>query len=473
MLNILTRKTSSLFQSIALSITLALSLCLLPLSATTYAQAPPQENQALLLSINGAIGPAVSDYVGKGLERADNENFTLIILQMDTPGGLDSAMRSIIKKILASPIPIVSHVWPEGSRAASAGTYILYASHVAAMAPATNLGAATPVSIGGLPSLPNPGSQPGEESEGEGSPKIPATDPMKAKVLNDATAYIKSLAARHNRNEEWAEQAVRESVSLTATEALELNVIDLMASDIDDLLEQLNGRTIPMDTGQVRLNTEQMKIIRHDPDWRDRLLAAISDPNIAYILLLVGIYGLIFEATHPGALLPGIVGAIALLLAFYTFQILPVNYAGLGLLLLGLALMVAEVFAPSFGVLGLGGIAAFVFGSIILVQDEQLRISLHLIASTALSSAAFIFWLTTRIYRLRRQRVRTGSEELTNLIVRASNDFTGHGWVLVHGESWQAQSTTPIHKNQQVRIVNRDGLYLQVEPLNKSQHKEP
>ncbi len=456
------RRTLPILQS------LLLVLFGLTLPFPTLGSSPAPE--ALILTINGGIGPAVSDYIRKGLERAATENYALVILQMDTPGGLDSSMRTIIKAILTSPVPVVSHVWPEGSRAASAGTYILYASHVAAMAPATNLGAATPVSIGGLPHLPEPAPETGQE--GEGAPPPPATDPMKAKIINDAAAYIKSLAVRHNRNQEWAEQAVRESVSLTATKALQLGVIDLIAADLDDLLRQIHGRTVRLDSGPLTLQTLGLQIIRHDPDWRDRLLAAVSDPNIAYILLLVGLYGLIFEATHPGALLPGIAGAIALILALYTFQILPVNYAGLGLLILGLALMIAEAFAPSFGVLGLGGIASFVFGSIILVEDEELRISLHLITATALSSAAFLFWLTSRIYRLRRQAVRCGSEELLSLIATASDNFSDSGWVLVRGESWQADCGTPVHKGQQMRIVGRDGLRLQVEPLKEPLNKE-
>ena len=447
----------------SLSLFMACLLVLVLLLPGTQArgEAAPK---GLVMAVSGGIGPAVADFARRGLERAAAEELDLVILQLDTPGGLDSAMRAMIKAILASPVPVVIHVRPEGARAASAGTYLLYAAHVAAMAPATNLGAATPVSFGGLPRLPQP---PEDGEEADEAPALANDEAMRAKVVNDAAAYLRALAARHGRNADWAEQAVRQGASLTAREALELGVIDLIAGETQELLAALHGWTVQLEQGPVTLATRGMELIYHEPDWRDRLLAVISDPNLAYILLLVGVYGLILEATHPGSLLPGVTGGIALLLAFYTLQILPVNYAGLALLVLGLALMVAEAFAPSFGILGLGGIAAFVSGSVILFEDEQLRISLHLIVATAACSAAVIFWIGGRLLTLRRRPPRSGAEELAGLTAVAVADFQGQGRVVVRGESWQARCALAVRQGQPLKVVGREGLRLLVEPLDK------
>ncbi len=417
---------------------------------------------AVLLNIKGAIGPAVSDYVIRGQQQAEAEQAGIVILQIDTPGGLDAAMRDIIRNILSSSVPVISYVAPDGARAASAGTYILYASHVAAMAPATNLGAATPVQIGGLPGMPDGPADPKEDDQAE--KKSPPGDTMKRKMINDAVAYIKSLAGRHGRNAEWAEQAVRESVSLTANEALEIGVIDVVAESLDDLLQQIDGREVALASGKMTLATGNLVIERFEPDWRTKLLAVITDPNIAYILMLLGIYGLIFEMANPGYILPGVVGAICLLLALYSFQVLPINYAGLALMILGIIFIIAEAFVPSFGALGFGGVIAFVFGSVILMNDEGLRISLPLIGGTALVSVGFSLWVMGSLYAISRKKVVTGMEELIGSTGEAMEDFQGEGRVWIHGESWRAVSPAAVKKGQKVQVIAKDGLLLKVDP---------
>jgi membrane-bound serine protease (ClpP class) len=419
----------------------------------------------ILLNIKGPIGPAVSDYVKRGINKAEEDHAAIVILQMDTPGGFDHSMRDIIKNILSSSIPVVSYVAPGGSRAASAGTYILYASHISAMAPTTNLGAATPIQIGGLPGMPEEPSSPGEKEKDKEKPQTP--DTLERKMVNDAVAYIKALAGRYGRNQEWAEQAVREAVSLTAAEALELGVIDLVAASRADLLHQLDGRKVVMETGWITLATKELVIELFEPDWRTKILTVITDPNIAYILMLLGIYGLIYELANPGFILPGIVGTICLLLALYTFQILPINYAGLALIVLGVTFMIAEAFVPSFGALGIGGVIAFVVGSVILMDEEGMRISLPLIGSTALVSAGFFLWVMSRLYTMSRKKVITGAEEMIGIIGEAMEDFTDQGRVWVRGESWQAQSSAPVKKGQKIRVTAKDGLLLIIKILQE------
>jgi len=420
---------------------------------------------AVLLNIRGAIGPAVSDYVIRGIEKTEEEHAALVILQMDTPGGLDTSMRDIIKKILSSRVPVVSYVAPAGSRAASAGTYILYASQVAAMAPTTNLGAATPIQIGGMPGTPEKEPSSPETEGDKDTGKAP--DALERKMVNDAVAYIKGLANRYGRNAEWAEDAVRQAVSLTAEEALQLKVIDLVAISQADLLQQLDSREVVMESGRLTLATKGLAVERFDPDWRTKILTVITDPNIAYILMLLGIYGLIYELAHPGFILPGIVGTISLLLALYTFQILPINYAGLALIILGIAFMIGEAFVPSFGALGIGGIIAFVAGSVILMDEQTMRISLFLIGPIALISAGFFLWIMTRLYRLRRKKIITGAEAMIGSAGEAMEDFSGEGRVWVQGESWLAQCAEPVRKGQKIRVTAKEGLLLKIKILQE------
>ncbi|WP_136807209.1 NfeD family protein [Desulfosediminicola flagellatus] len=439
--------------------TLTLSLIFTPLSLAN------DSSQAVVLEIQGAISPAVSDYIREGMEEAVAGNADLVILQMDTPGGLDSSMRDIIQMILASPVPVVTYVAPEGARAASAGTYILYASHVAAMSPATNLGAATPISIGGLPGSRKPAEEEGKKENDELATDDAST--LKRKVINDASAYIKALAERHGRNPDWAVRAVREAVSLSAEEALELKVINFLATDMPDLLQQLDGQQILLDSKTHTISSRNMTITRIEPTWRYRLLSVISDPNVAYFLLLFGFYGLIYELANPGVFLPGVAGGISLLLALYAFQILPINYSGLALIILGITFLISEAFIPSFGSLGIGGIVAFAVGSLILIDDESLRISIPLIISTTAVSAALILLLVARILTIRNTKIRTGQEALIGMTGEAAEDFDGEGRIWILGESWLAKSSDIIRKGEKVRITSQNGLELTVESLRK------
>jgi membrane-bound serine protease (ClpP class) len=376
--------------------------------------------------------------------------------------------------INASQIPVVGFVAPSGARAASAGTYILYACHVAAMAPGTNLGAATPVQIGGLPGGGTPDrSEPGETStdkdkDSEAQKPVKTGDAAKDKLINDAVAYIRSLAQLRGRNAQWAEEAVREAASLPASEALELGVVDLLAPDMDELLRKLDGRVVKIAGGEVVLDTAGIARIELKPDWHSRLLAIISNPNIAYVLMLVGIYGLIYEFSNPGAVVPGTVGAVSLVLALYAFQLLPINYAGAALMLLGLALMVAEAFAPSFGALGIGGVVAFVVGSLILMDTNApgFGLSIPLVLTVAVISALLVVLVVGMAIESRRRPVVSGAEQLLTSTARAVAPFRGEGRVRLHGEIWAARSREPVvAAGQAVRIIGRDGLTLLVEPL--------
>lgn len=425
-------------------------------------------NKAYLIEVDGAIGPVSQDLIIRTLDKANAESAHLVILEMNTPGGLDHSMRKIISAILASNVPVVTYVSPPGSRAASAGTYILYASHIAAMSPATNLGAATPVQIGGLPEVPDMPTTPvGKDDEPKTTPGEKPKSSMDKKIINDATAYIKGLAKLRGRNEEWAEQAVREAVSLTSEEALEMNVIDILATDLADLFAQLQGREVRTGSEVQTLVTEALAVERVTPDWRSRLLSIITDPNVAYILMLIGIYGLIIEFSNPGAILPGVVGAISLLLALYAFQILPINYAGLALVAVGLGFIIAEVFLSSGGILGIGGVIAFVIGSIILFDDENLAVSLPLIGGTAAVAAGFMFWVLNHLAKMRRKKVVSGIEYMVGLVGEVMQDFTGEGRVHVEGESWQAKSNVPLKASQKVVVTAVDHLILQVSPVEK------
>lgn len=418
-----------------------------------------------LLDVSDAIGPAVADYVVRGVDAAEAAEEPLVILRLDTPGGLDASMRVIVQRILAAEIPVVTWVAPSGARAASAGTFIMYASHVAAMAPATNLGAATPVSIGAT----GTGKPPAEEGDDEAAGQRKPGTAMERKAINDATAYIHGLAELRGRNVEWAERAVTEAASLSAEEAVQQNVVDLVVADLDGLLGALDGRVVEIKEREVTLATDGLEVIEQAPDWRSELLAIITNPNVAYMLMLLGIYGIFFELANPGAIVPGVIGAIALVLALYAFHVLPVNYAGVALVLIGMAFMVAEVFMPSFGALGIGGLAAFVAGSIILLDTEvaAFSLSLPLVIALALTSLAFMMFVTGLALRQRRRPVVSGREQLIGSVGEALEAFAGEGRVHAHGETWSARSRVPVGAGQAVRITAIDGLVLEVEPLDK------
>ncbi|HEY7377764.1 MAG TPA: nodulation protein NfeD [Steroidobacteraceae bacterium] len=467
----------------------AFLLALLLLSVALLRAETPEKPAAsastvLLLRIDGPIGPAISHYFSQGLSKAQQSGSALVILEMDTPGGLDNSMRDIIKEILASPIPVVTFVAPSGARAASAGTYILYASHVAAMAPATNLGSATPVQIGGE-SAPEPGANekpsPDEaDSKDKSKEKKDATDAkqerrpvpgsaMERKVVNDAVGYLRSLAQLRGRNVEWAERAVREGANLPASEALDSKVIDLIAKDVPDLLQQLDGRKLRLGAGEITLATKGLTVEKFEPDWRTELLAVITNPTIAYGLLLIGIYGLLFEGYNPGAVLPGVAGAICLLLALFAFQVLPVNFAGLALIVLGALLVVAEAFVPSFGALGVGGLIAFIIGSIMLFDTSVpgFSIALPIIAAIAFVAGLVLVGMVWIFGRARLRPVVTGVEHMRGSTAEVLEGFATQGTVRLGGELWNARTSVPLSAGQLVRVVRVDGLLLWVEPLNQ------
>ncbi len=409
---------------------------------------------AIQLDITGAIGPATQDYIQRGINYAAEHGAKLVILRLDTPGGLETAMRGIDKAILASPVPVVTYVAPAGARAASAGTFILYASHIAAMAPGTNVGAASPVSIGGIP---NPVSE--DEKKKDSST-------MEKKVTNDAVAYIRSLAELRGRNVAWAEQAVRSAVSLPAEEALKLKVIDLEANSIPELLARINGLTVQLQNGKQVLQTKDLTVESYESDWRFRFLSIITDPSVAYILLLIGIYGLFFEFANPGFVLPGVAGVISLLLALYAFQLLPINYVGFALLLLGIAFMIIEAFISSFGILGIGGVIAFAAGSILLLDTGTpgFSIAWWLILFMSLISIGFFLLIASLAIRSQKKKIVSGREALIGMEGEVLEYMDKQLMVRIQGEIWQAHADKVLHPGQRIRITKVSGLLLTVEP---------
>lgn len=433
------------------------ALLIAAFAALVAQPARSSSDDAILLRIDGAIGPASAAYLSDGLEQARQADARLVIIAVDTPGGLDTSMREIIREILAMPIPVVAYVHPSGARAASAGTYILYASHFAAMTPGTNLGAATPIQIGVAPS-------PEQEEGGENGEAASPTGAAERKAVNDAAAYIRSLAEIHGRNADWAESAVRGGESLSAEAALFRGVVDIVAPDIPSLLTQLDGRLYMVDGSSRVLATDGLTIREIEPDWVTQILATISDPNITLILMMIGIYGLLFEFLNPGALVPGTIGAISLLVSLYALAALPVDFVGVVLILLGIGLMVAEAFAPSFGILGIGGLVAFIFGATVLFDTDvpEFQVSLSFVAALGVFGAGLTILVTRAGIRSFRQGVVTGSEELIGSAATVLDWKNGKGHVFVHSERWNAHGPERLEQGDTVIVDRMAGLNLTV-----------
>lgn len=422
---------------------------------TAHAQPGPR---VFLTDVNGVIGVATARRIARAIDKARAEKGRALLVRLDTPGGLVSSTRDIIKDMIASAVPIIVYVAPSGARAASAGTYMVYASHVAAMAPGTNIGAATPVEIGGLPGLLEPKGKQEKNSE---------TSAPQRKAINDMVALLRSLAQLRSRNADWAEKAVREAATLTAPEALKENVIDIVAASPDDVLAQADGRKVSLNNAEITLATKGAAIVPIETDWRTRALSAIADPNVAFILLMIGFYGIILEFWHPGTFVPGVVGAISLILALTALSALPVHYGALGLLVLGIGLMIGEVLTPGFGILGLGGLVAFVVGAIYLFEgadrDIELQVSLPLIIGTALTTAALIFGILGAAMKARKRPPATGAEEMIGSRGEVVDWEGSRGHIRIHGEIWTARGDRQFKPKDTVRVVGREGLTLIVE----------
>ena len=426
------------------------------------------DGTVIVLDIHGGIGVATAEYILSGIQHAEASDAELIIINMDTPGGLMAPMRDIVKAILGSGVPVATYVTPAGARADSAGTYILLASHIAAMTPTTHLGAATPVSLTGDDATPEKSNDESTEDD-TGTTPSPGTS-MERKVLNDAIAYIRSLAERYDRNADWAEEAVRDAATLTAREALEQNVIDFVADSRAELLRAVDGYEVKVKSEPVIVSTNNVVIEKYEPNWRIKILSAIANPEIVLLLGLIGLYGLMYEGWNPGAIVPGVVGVICLLLAAYALQVLPVNYAGLALILVGVALMTAEAFAPSFGALGLGGVAAFVFGAIMMFDSgiPGFGISITFVAVIAVVFALLFIWLISYLLKLRRRGAVSGKDSIIGGIGIAVESFTDEGKIWLEGEAWSARSKVAVEKNQQVLVLALDGLVVEIEPIAES-----
>ncbi|MGE5145626.1 MAG: NfeD family protein [Candidatus Eiseniibacteriota bacterium] len=442
----------------ALRVVLAAATALV-LSAVA-AQAQPKAYQ---IDLDGPIGPVTADYVERGLAEAAAGDASVVILRIDTPGGLDQSMRAMIRAILSSPVPVVGYVAPSGARAASAGVYIMYACAIAAMAPGTNIGAATPVSLfgGGDES---PSAKPDSDKADTAKPKqIRPSNAEMTKVTNDAVAYIRGLATLHGRNADWAERAVREAVSLPYDEAVKQRVVDLVAPNVEALLKAIDGHTVVVAGAQRTLAVAGATVTRIEPGWRTRLLATLTNPTVAYILLLIGIYGLIFEFSHPGIFAPGVIGAISLLLGMLALDVVPIDLAGAGLALLGIILMVAEAFVPSFGALGLGGAVAFAIGSLMAFGTPGFQLAWPVVAATTAVSAGFFLLILAMLIRSRRRRVTSGEAALLGADGRVVDWSGSEGQVQTQGEIWHARADRPLEPGETVTVVGRDGLTLTVE----------
>jgi membrane-bound serine protease (ClpP class) len=398
-----------------------------------------ERNSAMVIELEGPINPGTDLFATRGIKQAQGNGYSLVIIRLDTPGGLDTSMRSIIKAILNSPVPVVVYVAPRGARAASAGVMITIAAHVAAMAPQTNIGAAHPVSAGGK--------------------EINKT--MSEKVVNDMVAYARSIAKDRKRNQEWVEKAIRESVSITADMAVKENVVDLVARDMDDLLTLLDGREIMLDTGKLTLQTKDLKLVYVTPGWRDMVLKTISNPNIAYILMMIGLAGLYFELSHPGAIFPGVVGAISLILAFFSFQTLPVNYAGLLLIALAIIFFIAEIKVTSYGLLSLAGLISLTLGSIMLFED--VGVSLKLMMPTIVLIGGFFVGIAFLAFRAYRRTPKGGRDGLIGESGVVEEKIDPEGLIFAHGEYWKATSNEVVEEGEKVRIIGLRGLMLIVE----------
>lgn len=469
---------------------------LVAIAGLALATTAHSDGRAVLLDLEGALGVATAEYIVDGIQDAEAQGAKLIIIRMDTPGGLMEPMRDIVQAILASNVPVVTYVAPGGARADSAGTYILLASHVAAMAPTTHLGAATPVSLMGddnkddskpanpFSRKPAEDQQSGDEDDakggdsgdtgdtddGESGDKVIPGGAMDRKVMNDAISYIRGLAEAHGRNADWAEDAVRNAATLTASEALDMNVIDLIAADTDELIEAVNGRVVRVNNREFTVDAEGLTIETVEPGWRLKILGTIAKPEIAILLLMIGLYGLLFEGYNPGAIIPGVAGVICLLLAAYALQVLPVNYVGLALILVGLALITAEAFVPSFGALGIGGIAAIIFGSIMMFDSgvPGFGISISFVVGMGIVAGLLLLWLLSYLVKARTQGAVSGRDRIIGGLGVAMESFTGRGKVWLEGEAWSAVSAGPVEKDQAVRVLDLEGLVLKVEPASEA-----